>query len=146
MVKDFWKGNFPYILLWKLMLKSYFHTFSPYRAKNILKQFCRSRWALKSWRTINLNSMVVSSWKIKLKQFCHTFPIHFYTLSIVKFLILNFSWNLLNWLENSFQRTDTALHALQLVPVCRSNLNSMMASFWKIQLKYFSHTFPIHFQ
>ena len=76
-VKKFWKYTLPYILLWKLMLKSLFHTFGPYQAKNILMMFCRSRWALQSNCIFNLNSMVVSFLKIKLKQFCHIFPIHF---------------------------------------------------------------------
>ena len=171
--------------------------------------FCTSRWVLQSCCTFNLNSMVVSYWQIQLKQFCHTFSIHFYTFSIVKCLIFNFSWNLLHGLKNSFQRKDRALHALQLVcnikftfyngiilknlieifsltfPIhfstfsivkvvifkftrnlmhgyengfqqkdialralqlrCTSNLNPMVSSFWKIQLKYVSHTFPIHF-
>ena len=45
--------------------------------------------------------------------------------------------------ENVIQRQDRALRALQLC--CASNINSMVASYWKIQLKTFYHTFPIHF-
>ena len=81
--------------------------------------------------------------KIQLKNFSYTFPLDFFLFSIIKVVIFNFSRNPLNGFENGLKYKDSDLRALQLW--CTSNLNSILASFCKIQLKIFSYTFSIHF-
>ena len=74
------------------------------------------------------------------------YPYIFYTfhnIFIVKRLIITFSWSLLNAWKNDFQRKQKPSWALHLCYT--SNLHYIMASYWKIQLKTFSHTFSIHF-
>ena len=73
----------------------------------------------------------------------NTFSIHSNTSFIVKDFICYFYRNSLNWFNKSLQRSDRTQRALQLR--CTSNLHHMVESYWKIHLKIFSYTFPIHF-
>ena len=73
--------------------------------------------------------MVASSWKIKLKTFFHKLSIQFYTFSVIKVIILNIIRNPIDLFENCVKWNNRALLAQQLF--CKSNLNSIMATFWK---------------
>ena len=87
MVKCFWKGTFSYILLWKLMLKSLYHTLGRGLPKSIFMQICGAQWALffSLRTTFYLICFMVKTWR----QYC--FPYIFGYFTIEKDVQVDFS-------------------------------------------------------
>ena len=89
MVKSFWKCTLPYILLWKLMLKSLFHTLGPVLPKSIFMQLCGARWALLFYLLEQLSILYASWWKLEGNIVFHTFLVILISEKMFKSIILN---------------------------------------------------------
>ena len=136
MVKRFWKGTLPYILLWILILKSLFHTLGPGLAKTILMQFCRARWALLFFLLKQLSIPYASWWKLKGNIVFHTLLVILLSEKIFKSIFLNLD---LYHHQNFLREFCTARWAVSL-----TFLNQLCFSYtwwWKVFGKVLSHTF-----
>ena len=89
MVKSFWNGTLPYILLWILMLKSLFHTLGPGLPKSIFMQHCRARWALLFFLWELLSISHASCWTLEGKIVFHTFLVILIWEKMFKSIFLN---------------------------------------------------------
>ena len=77
-----------------------------------------------------------------LKNLIENLSINFYTFSILKVLIIKFTWNSLNKFKNVCELLDGTHRALQLCST--SNLNYILTLFYITKLNKVHYTFCIH--
>ena len=136
MVKSFWKWTLPYILLWKLMLKSLFHTLGPGLPKTILMEFCSGQWALSFSLIEQLSISYASWWNLEGN------------IVFLTFLVI-LLWE--NMFKSIFIKLDPYHHQNFLMELCKARwavflpflnqLSFSYATLWKGFGKVLSHTF-----
>ena len=136
MVKSFRKGTLPYISLWKLMLKSLYHTLCPGLLKSIFRQLCVARWALLFFILEQLSISYASWWKHEGNIVFHTFLVILLSEKMFKSIFLNLDpYHHQNFLRELYRARWTVSFTFL------NQLSFSYASWWKVFGKVLFHKF-----